>query len=71
MSEATRQELQESINQLTAYRHRLIREVINMAQKLKLPQTKIDSTIMVHPELKLLDKILTQLKAQLGKEDKS
>jgi len=57
------QELDESIEMLTAYRDRLRADVVAMGQKLKLPQKKIDSTLSEHPELQRIEGVLTQLVA--------
>jgi len=64
MSEPTEKELQESIEELTAYRDRLLKEIVTIAQKLRMPQKKIDSTVAEHSELKNLDVILSQLISQ-------
>ncbi|MGB1416182.1 MAG: hypothetical protein ACPG6X_01725 [Synechococcus sp.] len=68
MSDASTQELQESINELTAYRNRLREDVIGMGQKLKLPQKKIDATLADHPELQRIEGILSQLQEQVGQQ---
>ena len=60
----TVQELQESIDELTAYRERLYNDVIGLGKKLRLSQKKIDATINAHPELSRIDEILSQLKQQ-------
>ena len=64
MTDVSTQELDESIEQLTAYRDRLRTDVVAMGQKLKLPQKKIDSTLSEHPELQRIEGILTQLVAE-------
>ena len=68
MSDASTQELQESINELTAYRNRLREDVIGMGQKLKLPQKKIDATLADHPELQRIEGILSQLQEQVRQQ---
>lgn len=60
------QDIQESIEQLVAYRDRLRQDVIAMGQKLKLPQAKIDRTLADHPELTRLEEVLGQLQSQLS-----
>ena len=60
----TVQELQESIDELTAYRERLYNDVIGLGKKLRLSQKKIDATINAHPELSRIDEVLSQLKQQ-------
>ena len=58
------EELQESIDELSAYRERLYNDVIGLAKKLRLSQKKIDATVNEHPELTRIDEILSQLKHQ-------
>ena len=58
------EELIETITELTAYRERLLDDVVGLGKKLRLSQKKIDATIKEHPELTLIDEILTQLKLQ-------
>ncbi|WP_413442203.1 hypothetical protein [Synechococcus sp. MIT S1220] len=60
----TAQELQDSIDELAAYRDRLYKDVIGLGKKLRLSQKKIDATVAEHPELQRLDEIMTQLVAQ-------
>ena len=57
-------ELQESIDELSAYRERLYNDVIGLGKKLRLSQKKIDATVNEHPELTRIDEILSQLKHQ-------
>ncbi len=64
MLEPTQIELEQSIEELTIYRDRLRAEVINVAQKLRMPPKKVDSTLKEHPELKKIEKVLYQLKSQ-------
>ena len=60
----TPQELQESIDELAAYRDRLYKDVVGLGKKLRLSQKKIDATVAEHPELQRLDEIMGQLVAQ-------
>ena len=60
----TVQELEESIDELSAYRERLYNDVIGLGKKLRLSQKKIDATINAHPELSRIDEILSQLQQQ-------
>ena len=60
----TVQELQDSIDELSAYRERLYNDVIGLGKKLRLSQKKIDTTINEHPELTRIDEVLGQLKQQ-------
>ena len=57
-------ELQESIDELSAYRERLYNDVIGLGKKLRLSQKKIDATVNEHLELTRIDEILSQLKHQ-------
>jgi hypothetical protein len=63
-SEPSMSELLESIEQLTAYRNRLINDVIGMGQRLKLPQKRVNFTLEHHPELARIEAILAQLESQ-------
>ena len=67
----TVQELQESIDELSAYRERLYNDVIGLGKKLRLSQKKIDATINEHPELTRIDEVLGQLKQQRDFQAKS
>ena len=64
MSQPTAIELEKSIEELTLYRERLKEEVINISQKLRMSPKKVDLTLAEHPELKKVEKVLAQLKAQ-------
>ena len=64
MPEATREELQETIGDLNAYRKRLRNEIISIGQKLRMPKKKIDASLAEHTELQRIDLILTELVAQ-------
>ena len=58
------EELQESIDELSAYRERLYNDVVGLGKKLRLSQKKIDATVNDHPELTRIDEVLLQLKQQ-------
>ena len=58
------EELQESIDELAAYRERLFQDVIGLGKKLRLSQKTIDATVAAHPELHRLDEVMSQLVAQ-------
>ena len=58
------EELQESIDELSAYRERLYNDVLGLGKKLRLSQKKIEATLSEHPELTRIDEVLEQLKAQ-------
>ena len=64
MSEPSLDELQDSIEQLTAYRERLENDVKAMGQKLRMPQKKIQAAVDDHAELQRLGEILDQLSQQ-------
>lgn len=64
MPDPTLQELQDSIEELEAYRNRLREDVISMGKKLKLPQKRIDATVAEHAELLRLEEVLEQLLKQ-------
>ena len=64
MSEPSLEELQDSIEQLSAYRERLENDVKAMGQKLRMPQKKIQASVADHAELKRLSVILDQLTTQ-------
>ena len=64
MADPTLQELQDSIEELEAYRNRLRDDVIAMGKKLKLPQKRVDATVAEHAELQRLAEVLEQLQQQ-------
>ena len=64
MADPTLQELQDSIEELEAYRKRLRDDGIARGKKLKLPQKRIDATVAEHAELQRLDEVLEQLLKQ-------
>lgn len=63
-SDPSKKELEESIGQLATYRDRLVKDVIGMGQRLKLPQKQVEFTLAQHPELQKIEAILAQLEAQ-------
>lgn len=67
----TTEELQESINELAAYRDRLYQDVVGLGKKLRLSQKKIDATIADHAELQRLDEVMAQLVAQRDSQKSS
>lgn len=44
-------ELEETIQELSAYRDRLRNDVLTLGQKLRLPKAKVEASIADHPEL--------------------
>jgi len=64
MQSPTKEELEESIKELTEYKDRLEKEVITISNKLKMPQKKINSIINSHPELNQIKIILYKLNKQ-------
>ena len=69
MQSPTEGELEESIKELSEYKNRLEEEVVTISQKLKMPQTKINSIINSHKELNQIKVILSKLNKQ--KENKN
>ena len=67
----TVEELQESIDELSAYRDRLYNDVLGLGKKLRLSQKKIDATLSEHPELNRIDEVLNQLKSQRNAQSSS
>ena len=67
MQSPTKEELEESIKELTEYKNRLEREVVIISNKLKMPQQKINSIINSHLEINQLNIILSKLNKQKEK----
>ena len=67
MQSPTEEELEESINELTEYKNRLEKEVVNISTKLKMPQKKIISIIKSHSEINQIKIILQKLNKQKEK----
>ena len=67
MSKPTLEEINQSIEELAAYRDRLYKELSNIAKKLQMPPTKIKRTLQDHPEIKDIEKTLSSL---INKRDK-
>ncbi len=61
MTEPTQEELNESINELLAYKDRLNKEVVRVAKKLRMPQKKIESTLSEHIELNQVKELISKL----------
>lgn len=59
-------ELEETIQELSAYRDRLRNDVLSLGQKLRLPKAKVEASIADHPELQRIEEILIQLQGQLA-----
>ena len=64
MLSPTEEELEESIEELTAYKNRLEKEVFTISNKLKMPQKKINSIIDSHSELNQIKIIISSLNKQ-------
>ncbi len=64
MKSPTEEEFKESIKELSEYKNRLEKEVVNMSRKLKMPQKKINSIINSHKELNQIKTILLKLNDQ-------
>lgn len=65
----SRQELESTYQELSAYRDRLAADVLAMGQKLKLPRPMVEQNIAQHEELNRLDGVLRQLEAQIKTRD--
>ena len=59
-------ELEETIQELSAYRDRLRNDVLTLGQKLRLPKAIVEASIADHPELQRIEEILIQLQGQLA-----
>ena len=68
MSDATPEELQQTIEDLKSYRDRLRNEIISIGKKLRMPQKKIDASLADHAELQQTEGILAQLVSQYAQE---
>ena len=64
MKSPTEEEFEESIKELSEYKNRLEKEVVTISQKLKMPQSKIESIINSHQELNKIKIILSKLYKQ-------
>ena len=64
MLNPTKEELEESIKEVTEYKNRLEKEVVTISNKLKMPQEKINSIINSHSELNQIKIILSKLNKQ-------
>ena len=60
----TQQELNDSIDELRSYRNRLRSEIINISQKLRMSQEKVDATLRESSELQGLDNAIKKLNLQ-------
>ena len=67
MQSPTKEELEESIKELTEYKNRLEKEVLTISNKLKMPQKKINAIIKSHSELNQIKIILSKLNKQKEK----
>ncbi len=66
--QASSKELNDSIEELQTYRKRLREEIINMSQKLRISQSKIEVELNENNELKNIDKLLKHLFRQRDKQ---
>ena len=62
----TNQELNDSIRELNNYRDRLRSEIINISQKLRMSQAKIQALLKQNDELKALESTLKTLTEQIN-----
>ena len=65
MTEATTEELKESIIELKSYRDRIRKEIANSGKKLNIPSQKINLILKANSELNQINAILNQLESQL------
>ena len=66
--QASSKELNDSIEELQTYRKRLREEIINMSQKLRISQSKIEVELNENNELNNIDKLLKHLVRQRDKQ---
>ena len=64
MQNPTKEEFKESIKELSEYKNRLEKEVINISKRLKMPHEKIKSVIQSHKEINQINNILAKLNKQ-------
>ena len=64
MTEPSLEELQESIDELGAYRERLETDIRALGQKLRMPPKKVEAAVEEHAELQRICEILAQLERQ-------
>ena len=64
MKNPTEEEFKESIKELSEYKNRLEKEVVTISQKLKMPDSKIESILNSHQELNQINIILSKLNKQ-------
>jgi len=62
----SREELREAIEQLMAFRDRIVSDVTGMGQKLKMTQQQVAFTLSHHPELQRIESVLAQLQLQIA-----
>ena len=60
----TQKELNDSIDELRSYRNRLRSEIINISQKLRVSQVKIEATLKESSQLQELDDAIEKLTKQ-------
>ncbi len=67
MEEATLDDLDKSIQEISAYRDRLKKELIANARKLQMPNNQINSSLETNAELTKLEEIISHLKTSQEK----
>ncbi len=65
----TNQELNDSIKELNIYRDRLRSEIINISQKLRMSQAKIEASLKENNELKKIEKTIKAITSQINKKN--
>ena len=63
---ASTEEVQELIIELEQYRERLVNELSQTAQKIKLSKKKAEKNLAQHPEIAQIDAALVQLRQRIG-----
>ena len=61
MTKSEKEEIESSILLLKEYRKRITNEVINLGNKLRMPQEKINLTLRDHKELKEIEELIKRL----------
>tara|TARA_Y100001968_G_scaffold332386_1_gene390349 strand:- start:1547 stop:1777 length:231 start_codon:yes stop_codon:yes gene_type:complete len=68
MTEGINEEIKRSIKSLSEYKDRLSQELLDLARKLKMPQTEINQTLGQHPEINKVKLILHKLEESIKEE---
>ena len=63
-SQPSKKDLDDALEELMTYRHRLVNDVVAMGQRLKLPRKQVEHNLSNHHELLKIDEIMIQLQSQ-------